>query len=177
MPRRVEHNLDPNLLHIGQTGEPALDVGLENIAHAAAWRGQGHFHFHKIPADFGHGRDGTAVHEAEINNVHRNFRIKDGSQLIENKLLAEGSRTGRVVRSYLREPERIGVPRVYSISSSRAQADAVATTEQLQDSNGGAGSQIRGCATGNRYGFAVAFQSDELVLGHKIHRQPLRSFR
>src|SRR5262249_21770026 len=77
MPRRVKYNFHANFLHIGQTREPAFDVGLEDIAHAAAWGGHGHFHFDKIAAGFGHRRYRTAVYETEINNVYGNFRIKD----------------------------------------------------------------------------------------------------
>src|SRR5262245_44240095 len=70
MPWRIEHYLDIEPFDGWKTCQPALNVGFEDIRHAAARRGHGHFDINLVAA-FGR-RDVAFVDKPQIDDVDRN---------------------------------------------------------------------------------------------------------
>jgi hypothetical protein len=107
----------PDQLHVGfvdavDAQDLALGVVRDGRSHAAARRGQGHFHFDLLAA-FGFIHQPAIVNQTEVDNIHRNFGVEALLELLPDRFFIDGSSSGRfghaIGRGGLFKTERVQI--------------------------------------------------------------------
>src|SRR5215472_16698058 len=131
-PRRIEHDLDVGLAHVRHGHELRLDVFAEDVAHAAARRGEGELDVDLL-ATVRERRQGAAIDEAEVHDIDGDLGVVARAELVPDELLGGLARLRRDVRRDDRLADRVGVLAVDASEESDRRHDGVAAAERLGD--------------------------------------------
>src|SRR6185437_15602377 len=130
-PRRIEYNLDTDILYSGEWAEFLFNVGLEHISHSATRSGHGHGDINVVTAVF--FRDAAGIHEPKIDDIDRDFRVVNGLELVPYRLFAELRSVGLLRRL---KAESVRIARIHAHKLAVPHRNGVAASQALRDDDG-----------------------------------------